>query len=66
MVSARAGCYNYLIINVQVYRVNEAGIKFMQLYHIETYPNIAIIDPRTGIVNNIFFLNCDNIHVIVL
>lgn len=33
---------------LQVYRITDDGVRFRQLYHVETYPYIAIIDPRTG------------------
>eukprot|EP00731_Ephydatia_muelleri_P029634 Em0021g157a len=32
----------------QVQRITDGGMRFKQLYHITTFPCIAIIDPRTG------------------
>jgi len=31
-----------------VYCITDEGIKFKQLYHVEKYPYIAVIDPITG------------------
>lgn len=33
---------------MQVYRINDEGAQFQNMYHIESYPSIVVIDPRTG------------------
>ena len=38
----------WYICCVQVYNDSEEGRKFMQFYHINDWPYIAILDPRTG------------------
>jgi hypothetical protein len=33
----------------QIHSITDDGLRFKQLYHVETFPYISIIDPRTGI-----------------
>ncbi|CAI8008085.1 UBX domain-containing protein 7 [Geodia barretti] len=32
----------------QIHSITDDGLRFKQLYHVETFPYISIIDPRTG------------------
>ena len=36
-------------ILLQIHSITDDGLRFKQLYHVETFPYISIIDPRTGI-----------------
>ena len=53
---------NLYIMYLQIQRITDEGIKFRQLYQVESYPAIIIIDPRTG---EDFVYIC-TVHVLVL
>lgn len=33
---------------LQVYRDSNEGERFIQFYHVNSYPYLAVLDPRTG------------------
>ncbi len=37
-----------LVFPLQLQKITDEGIKFRQRYHVEDFPAIIIIDPRTG------------------
>lgn len=37
-----------MVYYLQIHRITDDGMRFKQLYHIDSYPYIAVIDPRTG------------------
>lgn len=34
---------------LQVYRDSNEGERFIQFYHVTSYPYLAVLDPRTGV-----------------
>ena len=36
------------VVPVQVSSITDDGIEFSRLYHVDKYPYVAVVDPRTG------------------
>ena len=40
---------HFIFLFLQVYRDSNEGERFIQFYHVTSYPYLAVLDPRTGI-----------------
>ena len=36
------------VLCTQIHKITDDGIRFKQLYHVNSFPYVAILDPRTG------------------
>ena len=40
--------YMYVVYCLQIHKITDDGLKFKQLYNVDKFPYVAIVDPRTG------------------
>ena len=52
----------HFVYSVQIHKITDDGIKFKQLYNVNKFPYVAIVDPRTGTV--VFILNYVHVQCI--